>query len=153
VGVLVPVLIGCSGFLLAVLWMDLMFDVQVLAHRGRDTLPEPVLAAICGYYHRVTTTARPMSHLIALVMLIMLSALGFRATLGHDPAWWLAVAGVIAAGPVLLALGRTVPNAVRLGRRTGTAEEQTRLARSVLVDHLVCLGCLSAFLVGWLIVA
>jgi hypothetical protein len=153
VGVLLPVLIGCSGFLVAVLWMDLMFDVQVLAHRGRSTLPEPVLASIGGYYHRATTTARPMSHLIALVMLIMLSALGFRAALGDDPAWWLVVAAILAAGPVLLALVRTVPNAVRLGRRTGTAEEQTRLARSVLVDHVVCLGCLSAFVAGWLIVA
>jgi hypothetical protein len=153
VGVLVPVLIGCGGFLLAVLWMDLMFDVQVLPHRGRGTLPEPVLASIGDYYHRATTTARPMSHLIALVMAIMLSALGFRAALGADPAWWLAVAAVLAAGPVLLALVRTVPNAVRLGRRTDTAEEQTRLARSVLVDHVVCLGCLSAFLAGWLIVA
>jgi hypothetical protein len=129
VGVLVPVLIGCGGFLLAVLWMDLMFDVQVLAHRGRGTLPEPVLASIGDYYHRATTTARPMSHLIGLVMAIMLSALGFRAALGDDPAWWLPVAAILAAGPVLLALVRTVPNAVRLGRRTDTAEEQTRLAR------------------------
>jgi hypothetical protein len=153
VGVLLPVLIGCSGFLLAVLWMDLMFDVQVLPHRDRSALPEPVLASIGDYYHRATTTARPMSHLIALVMLIMLSALGFRAALGDDPVWWLAVAAILAAGPVLLALLRTVPNAVRLGRRTGTAEEQTRLARSVLVDHVVCLGCLSVFLAGWLIVA
>jgi hypothetical protein len=27
------VLAACGGFLLAVLWMDLMFDVQVLRHR------------------------------------------------------------------------------------------------------------------------
>lgn len=152
-GVLVAVLVGCSGFLLAVLWMDLMFDVQVLAHRGQGTLPEPVLASIADYYHRATTTARPMSHLIAVVMAIMLCALGFRAALGDDPAWLLAGAAVLAAGPVLLALARTVPNAVRLGRRTDSAEQQTRLARSILVDHVACLGCLSAFLAGWLIVA
>jgi hypothetical protein len=94
-----------------------------------------------------------MSHLIALVMAIMLSALVFRVALADDPTWLLAGAAILAAGPVLLALVRTVPNAVRLGRRTDGAEEQTRLARSVLVDHVVCLGCMSAFLAGWLIVA
>jgi hypothetical protein len=153
VGVLLPVLIGCSGFLLAVLWMDLMFDVQVLAHRDRVPLPEPVLASIGNYYHRATTTARPMSHLIALVMLIMLVALGFRVKVGHDPSWFLVAAAILAAGPMLLALVRTVPNAVRLGQRNDTADEQTRLARAILVDHVVCLGCLVAFLTGWLIVA
>ena len=151
--VLLAVMIGCGGFLLAVLWMDLMFDVQVLAHRGQSAVPEPVLRSIADYYHRATTTARPMSHLIALVMAIMLSALGFRVALADDPTWLLAGAAILAAGPVLLALVRTVPNAVRLGRRTDDAEEQTRLARSVLVDHVVCLGCMSAFLAGWLIVA
>lgn len=151
--VLLAVMIGCGGFLLAVLWMDLMFDVQVLAHRGQGTVPEPVLSSIADYYHRATTTARPMSHLIAFVMAIMLSALGFRVALADDPTWLLAGAAILAAGPVLLALVRTVPNAVRLGRRTDDAEEQTRLARSVLVDHVVCLGCMSAFLAGWLIVA
>jgi hypothetical protein len=46
----------------------------------------------------------------------------------------------------LLAMLRTVPNAVRLGRRADTAAEQTRLARSVYRDHLVCLASMSTFL-------
>jgi hypothetical protein len=153
VGVLLPLLVGCGGFLVAVLWMDLMFDVQVLAYRDRNPLPESVLTSIGDYYHRVTTTARPMSHLIAVVMVVMLCTLAFRAALGDDPAWLLVVAAALAAGPVLLALTRTVPNAVRLGHRIDTAEEQTRLARAVLVDHAACLGCLSVFVVGWLIAA
>jgi hypothetical protein len=41
---------------------------------------------------------------------------------------------------------RTVPNAVQLGRRAGTTAEQTRLARSVYRDHLVCLAAMSTFL-------
>jgi hypothetical protein len=43
-----------------------------------------------------------------------------------------------------------VPNAVRLGNRVGTPAEQSRLARSICFDHLVCLGAMSAFLVVWL---
>ena len=82
------VLTACSGFLLAVLWMDLIFDVQVLRHRqAGQALPEPVLSSITGYYHRATTTSRPMSHLIALVMLVLLGALAIEVTAGHRSGW------------------------------------------------------------------
>jgi hypothetical protein len=57
---------GGAGFLLAVLWFDLMFDVQVLRH-GDEEVPEAVLASIAGYYRRVTTEARPLNRLVALV--------------------------------------------------------------------------------------
>ena len=36
-----------AGFLLAVLWFDLMFDVQAL---GGGVLPEDKLASIADYY-------------------------------------------------------------------------------------------------------
>ena len=59
-------LAACGGFLLAILWMDLIFDVQVLGHRRADgPLPEPVLASIAAYYKRATTDSAPMSRLIA----------------------------------------------------------------------------------------
>jgi hypothetical protein len=143
---------ACAGFLLAVLWMDLIFDSQVLRHRGADVLPESVLDSISGYYHRATTTSRPMSYLIALVMVILLAALGFRGLRGTDPGWLLVVSVVLAGVPILLALVRTVPNAVMLGNRVGTAAEQSRLARSILGDHLACLAGMTSFLVLWLTV-
>ncbi|HME76255.1 MAG TPA: hypothetical protein VKI00_11575 [Mycobacterium sp.] len=143
-------LTACSGFLLAVLWMDLMFDAQVLADRqpGGD-LPESVLASIAGYYRRAVTESRPMSRLIAVVMVVLLAALAFRAVRGNDPGWLVAASAVLAGAPVLLALTRTVPNAVRLGGRSGGPADQTRLARSIWRDHLVCAGCMLAFLVLW----
>lgn len=142
-----------SGFLIAVLWMDLIFDVQVLSHRRSAELPEPALASIAGYYSRATTTSRPMSLLIAAVMAILLAALGFHVAGGADPAWLTAVFVALAAGPVLLAMLRTVPNAVTLGRRTGSVAEQTRLARSICRDHLLCLASMSTFLALWLVTA
>jgi len=39
---------ACGGFLIAVLWMDLIFDSQVLRHRAADELPGAVLASIAG---------------------------------------------------------------------------------------------------------
>ena len=144
---------ACAGFLIAVLWMDLIFDTQVLRHRRADELPEPVIASIAGYYHRATTTSRPMSLLIAVVMVVLLGSLGFRALRGGDAPWLLAALAVLAGVPVLLALVRTVPNAVALGNRVGTPTEQSRLARAICRDHLVCLVFMSAFLALWVAVA
>ncbi len=57
-----------GGFLLAVIWMDLMFDVQALRGPRTAPLPEPALASIAGYYRRVTTDAWPMNQLVGVVM-------------------------------------------------------------------------------------
>jgi hypothetical protein len=148
--VVAPLLTACSGFLLAILWMDLIFDVQVLEHRSaRGVLPESVLASIAGYYLRATTTSRPMSRLIAVVMLVLLGSLAVEAVRGHDPAWLLATSAALAGIPILLALTRTVPHAVRLGHRGDSPAEQTRLARAICRDHLLCAGCMVTFLVMW----
>lgn len=146
------VLTACGGFLFAVLWMDLIFDAQVFGHRSPNAeLPEPVLACIAGYYHRATTTSRPMSRLIALVMLILLASLAFQATTGKDPVWLLAVSAGLAGAPIVLASTRTVPHAVRLGHRTDDAAGQSRLARSIWRDHLFCGACMAAFLALWVV--
>ena len=152
--VVVPLLTATSGFLFAVLWMDLIFDIQVLGHRAAgEELPEAVLASIAGYYHRATTTSRPMSRLIALVMLILLGALGFQAARGHDPGWLLVMSAGLAGIPTMVALTQTVPNAVRLGHRADSPAEQTHLARSICRDHFICAGSMFAFLVLWVVYA
>jgi hypothetical protein len=129
--------------------MDLIFDSQVLRHRGVDVLPESVLTSIAGYYHRATTTSRPMSYLIALVMVILLGSLAFRGVSGSDAGWLLVVSAVLAGVPIALAMVRTVPNAVALGNRAGTPAEQSRLARAICRDHIVCLVLVSGFLAVW----
>lgn len=144
-----PLLTACAGFLLAILWMDLIFDAQVVRHRG-DELPEPVLASITGYYHRATTTSRPMSMLIAMVMAILVAALVGQAIRGVAPGWLLGASVVLAGAPILTALTHTVPAAVRLGNRTDNRAQQTRLARSIWRDHLLSLGAMSVFLLLWL---
>ncbi|WP_293309657.1 hypothetical protein [Mycolicibacterium sp.] len=142
---------ACAGFLLAVLWMDLIFDTQIRRRRSGDAPDAAALDSIAGYYRRATTTSRPMSLLIALVMAVLLATLAFEAIRGTRPGWLIALSAVLAGGPVLLALTRTVPNAVRLGGRTGTPAEQARLARAVLGDHVLCLAGMLAFLVLWII--
>ena len=147
-----PLMTACSGFLFAVLWMDLMFDAQVRADRHPGgVLPESVLDSIARYYRRAVTESRPMSHLIAVVMVILLGALGFRVIRGHDPGWLVAVSILLAGAPILLAATHTVPNAVRLGGRSDSAGTQTALARSIWRDHLFCAVSILAFLVLWVV--
>ena len=145
-------LIACSGFLLAVLWMDLIFDTQAAGRRpDGGQLPEPALSSIAAYYRRATTTSQPMGRLIAAVMVVLLGALGVESVRGSSPGWQLIASGLLAGGPILLALLRTVPHAVRLGRRSDDALEQTRLARVILFDHVLCALGMLAFLVLWLV--
>jgi hypothetical protein len=134
-----------AGFLLAVLWFDLMFDVQVLGHDERE-LPEQLLASIAGYYRRVTTAARPMNRLIAAVMLGTLTAIVFEIV-NHDTSRWAAWTSLaLAAAPILLAGARTVPSAVRLGTRSDGLTQQSALARSICRQHLLCLGSIALLL-------
>jgi hypothetical protein len=134
----------CGGFLVAVLWFDLMFDVQVIGAPPGD-LPEAVLASIAGYYARVTTAAAPMGYLVGVVMLIALGGT-LRQLLSGEVPRRLAWAALLACGlPVALALARVLPNAVRLGERSLPASLESELARSICYEHLLCLGGMLIF--------
>jgi len=135
-----------AGFLLAVLWFDLMFDVQSRGH-GASELPEEVLDSIAGYYRRVTTTARPMNRLVAAVMLATLAAIVVEIFHGSTPAWvaWTSLA--LTAAAILTAGLRTVPSAVRLGARGDDRARQSALARSILIQHGACFTCIAGVIV------
>jgi hypothetical protein len=135
------------GFLTAVLWFDLMFDVQVLAHRGSPEVPEPTLDSISAYYRRVTTDASPMGRLVAAVMLVLLGLLIWQAVRGGTPGWVSVLSLVGAGAAIALAISRVVPNAVRLGARTDPLDERSRLARAIVRDHLVSIALIAGVLV------
>lgn len=143
------ILAAGAGFLVAVIWMDLMFDVLALAggRRGRvEPLAEPSLAAIAGYYRRVTTTAWPMNLLVSAVMGALVVVLAVQLVRG-DPSRGVTAASLALCGvPITLALVRVFPNAIRLGSRVDPPDEQSRLARAICLDHLLCLAAMVAFL-------
>lgn len=135
-----------AGFLCAVVWFDLMFDVQVL-RRAPGDLPEEVLASVAGYYRRVTTDARPMNRLVAAAMVETVASIAVQLARG-DAARWVATSSlVLTVAAVALAAVRTVPSAVRLGARCDGAAVQSRLARAICRDHLAVAGALSIVLV------
>jgi hypothetical protein len=134
-----------GGFLLAVLWMDLLFDLQVLRHRGRAELPEEVLASIAAYYRRVTTTSRPLGHAVGAVMAITVAGAALQLARGSPARALSAAALALCAAPVALAMTRVFPRAVRLGARSDPPALQSELARAICRDHLLCLASIAAF--------
>jgi len=140
------IVFGGAGFLLAVLWFDLMFDVQVRGHNG-GVLPDEVLASISSYYRRVTTDAAPMNRVVAVGMIVTLAGIVTQAMIG-DLAWgWSAGSALLAVPPIVLAGTRVVPAAVRLGGRADEPVVQSRLARQIYRDHVFCLSSIALLVV------
>ena len=141
-----PFVTAGGAFLLAILYADLMFDVQVLGH-GARTLPEEVLGSISAYYGRVTISAKPLNRLVVVVMAGTLAAITAQIAGGDSPKWVAWTSLPLAGSPILLAAVHTFPSAVRLGRRVDTPDVQSRLARSILRDHVLCLVGIASLLV------
>jgi hypothetical protein len=127
-----------AGFLLAVLWFDLMHDVL-----ARGETAERDLDTIRRYYARVTRGAAPMNRLVAVAMLATLAAVVAELAGDSVPRWaaWPSLA--LVAAPVALAGRATVPTAVRLGQGEGGVDQ----ARAVLRQHVFCFACISAVVV------
>ena len=135
----------CGGFLLAVLWFDLMFDVQVLQFPDTAVpLPDAVLSSIAGYYRRATTEAYPMNRAVGAVMVTAIVGSIWQAVRARRRGLAI-VAAVLVAAAVTLAAARVFPNAVRLGSRADAVEHQSTLARAICTDHLWCLAAILLF--------
>lgn len=143
-----PIVTAGAGFLLAVLWFDLMFDVQVLRRRrcGDADDDDEALTSIASYYRRVTTAARPMNLLVGAVMAVTLGAIVAQIAGDDAPDWaaWLSLG--LAGVAIAIAAVRTFPAAVRLGSRCHPVDMQARLAASIARDHLACLALMSSVL-------
>ena len=85
-----------------------------------------------------------MQQLVALAMVIAVVgsiwAVRFRR---HRVLRWAGL-GTCAA-PIGLAMGRVFPNAVLLAQRSLPLADQSALARSIFVDHVICLACIVTF--------
>ena len=140
-----PFVTAGAAFLFTILYADLMFDVQVLAHRGHQP-PDHVLASIAGYYGRVTVSARPLNRLVVVIMIGTLAAIVVQLARDDAPRWvgWASLA--LAGLPIALAGVHTFPNAVRLAGRADPPEIQARLARSICTDHLFCAVAITSLL-------
>ena len=87
-----------------------------------------------------------MNRLVAAALVITIGALGAELVRDDLPFWRASLSLVLTLIAVGLAVGRTVRNAVRLGRQTDDATQQSRLARMILRDHVICISAIGAVL-------
>src|SRR5207245_3225485 len=101
-----------------------MFDVQVLGGRPvGEPLAEQVLASIAAYYRHVTTSARPMSYLVGLVMLVTVGGTLIQVFVGPGPVAIRLAALALCGVPIVIARARTLPHEVRIGVCTDDCED------------------------------
>ncbi len=138
---LARVLSATAGCLLAVLWMDLMFDVQYFSRE-----PVDAVTSIATYYRRVTLDAGWMSGLIATVMLVTIVGVVIQVRISRTPRWRRAVTAVLAFAPITLALVLVVPAARELGASNASVVDRLELVRFIAWSHLGCFASMACFL-------
>jgi hypothetical protein len=122
-----------AGFLLAVLWFDLMHDVLA---RGEGPTDEG-LVTIQRYYRRVTTDAFPMNRLVLVAMLALIISLVAELVGDSVPAWAAIASLALAVPPIVLS--RKI---VAMAKADPSAAD----ARIILRDHVLCFVSMTAVL-------
>lgn len=126
----------CLGFCIAIIYIDLVFDVSALPYRKTNAaLPATVLTPITTYYRYVTRNP----WLLIFVMFVTLTCIVAEVRFRLAPLWVgyasLAIFGIIA----LLATARVIPGAQRLASGKEDVEKQTKIAHSLFFYHLLFL--------------
>lgn len=140
---MLPTLFFCLGFCVAILYLDLVFDVTTVPYRktGR-ALPAEVLTPITTYYRYVTKNP----WLLIFVMTVALTCIVAQLWLQLAPQWVGIASLVLFGATATLAVTRVIPGAQRLASGEDPAEQQTRLAHGMLVYHLVFLALVLALI-------
>ena len=137
VNMLTAVLFLCIGFMIAVLYIDLVFDFSGLPHRrSGEPLAPAVLDPIATYYRYITRNPY-------LLMLIMATAAGcIVVQIYHEsvPRWTGYASLLLMVFNTLIAVLRVIPAAQRLASGRDTVELQTRLVHGVLPYHVLLLA-------------
>ncbi|MDB5692659.1 MAG: conserved hypothetical rane protein [Alphaproteobacteria bacterium] len=126
----------CIGFMIAVLYIDLSFDVSALPFRGRpEPLPTATLKTIEAYYRRIASNPYPLM----LVMATAVACLVTQTYYGWVPRWiGYASLGLMAA-IILFAIGKVIPTANGLASKSTPIEERRGKVEALLTYHFALL--------------
>jgi len=126
----------CIGFMLSVLYIDLMFDVTAVPYRRTGAaLPKEVLVPITHYYGRITQNP----YVLMFVMLTTTASLVAQIVYDLVPRW-AAYSSLVLMGLAMLAGSlKVIPAAQRLSSGKDPEDVQTRLIHSMLPGHIFLL--------------
>ena len=126
----------CIGFMLAVLYIDLMFDVSAVPYRKTGAvLPKEILDPITHYYGRITQNP----YVLTFVMLTTTVCLGAQILYGLTPRWVGYTSLALMGLSMVTATVKVIPAAQRLGGAKDPEDVRTRLVHGLLPAHLVLL--------------
>jgi hypothetical protein len=132
---LVPLFL-CIGFMIAVLYIDLVFDISALPYRrSRAVLPDDVLAPIASYYRYITRNP----YLLMFVMLT--TTVSIVAEIMYDlvPPWVGYSSLFLIGFAMTAATVKVIPTAQRLASGKEAVDSQTRMVHSIFPYHIVLL--------------
>lgn len=136
----------CGGFLLAVLWFDLMHDVVVYPYLlGEEPVSADALMTIETYYQRVVIDSSPMNLLVGFVMVLGIVTNIIRLVKSQEPTWLRLTCLALFLPPTGWALLSIVPMAAQLASAGSDSVTQASLAIRIFYAHVICLGLISAF--------
>jgi hypothetical protein len=126
----------CIGFMMAVLYIDLMFDVSALPYRHtKAPLPKGVLDPIIHYYGRITQNP----YVLMFVMLTAVTCIGAEILYRLAPRWAGYASLFLMGLSMLTGTLKVIPTAQRLGSGDDSDEARTRMIHGMLPFHLVLL--------------
>ena len=126
----------CLGFMMAVLYIDLMFDVSAAPYRRSPApLPREVLDPITHYYGRITQNP----YLLMFVMLTTTLCIGAQIVYEVAPRWVGYSSLFLIALSMITAALKVIPTAQRLGSARDSEVVRTRMVHGMLTPHLLLL--------------
>ena len=133
--ILVPLFL-CIGFMLAVLYIDLMFDVTAVPYRRTNApIPSDVVETIARYYRRITQNPYVLMFVMLTATLCIVAEIVYDLAprwVGYSSLFFMAIL-VIAGG------GRVIPMAQRLASGKDAEDARTRLVHAMFPGHVVLL--------------
>jgi len=133
-----PVFIGL-GFMIAILYIDLQFDLLGLPYtQSGAQVPPGVLGQVATYYGVITKNP----YLLMFVMMTTLACIIAEIIYGLVPAW----AGYTSLVLMLAAMGggvvKVIPTAQRLATDKDSLEERSRMVKGMFPAHMFLLICI-----------
>lgn len=124
----------CLGFMMAVLYIDLMFDVSAAPYRKtNEALPKAVLDPITHYYGRITQNP----YVLMFVMLTTTLCIGSEILYNSAPRWASYSSLFLMGLSMITGTLKVIPTAQRLGAGTDPEDVRTRMVHSMLPFHLI----------------
>jgi hypothetical protein len=126
----------CIGFMIAVLYMDMVFDVSALPYRKTHAnLPEHVLGPIVTYYKYITKNP----YLLIFVMLTTATCLISQVVYDLKPKRVAYSSLVLFILLMSITILKVIPTAQRLATGKDSKEKQTRMVHSIFPYHVTFL--------------